>query len=288
MRAADPQTIQTLDQPSEGALGRESAPPLKPFLRPFFVIAIDEILTLQHLSQRIILGAAIAKMQVSSPPFRMLELPGHLPRGKGHVFHNLQIGVESLAGIQPGLLALMLSQRLSLGRVNRLGVHKSANLDRHSQLITEPVRHAVINGYLAINRTPLRPSAVIRHASRESSSDRQAAGASVILHVILRRVGKQYPRIYLSDYRCNPFQKPLVVEDFQIVSQTEMKLRAHQPRGSACFQGSYAGRLEPIGLHAAAIAVSNVEIVNLVTRFLKKEQRSGHPKFDIVRMGTYG
>jgi len=94
-------------------------------------------------------------VQMPPPAFGVLELFGQPADFEGHVIHRAQIGVQSLADIQPVLLAPVFSERREFYFLDGFSIHKSARQNSSAQTVAQSVRHAVINGYVAVIHRPM-------------------------------------------------------------------------------------------------------------------------------------
>src|SRR5262245_59658395 len=87
----------------------------------------------------------------------------------------------------------------AFSRVDGLRVDEDGRANRLTKLITQSVRHRVINGDLTRHRLAWWAAFEVRHATSEGSGYGQARRVHVIFHVILRRMSEYNLWIDLTD-----------------------------------------------------------------------------------------
>src|SRR5438093_185204 len=87
----------------------------KAVFQSLLITLIDPVIPPQRLRQRVRFRLAKAEVQMPPPAFGVLKTTRHAPELQRLVFHRQQVGIETLADIQPALLALVLGQRVPLG-----------------------------------------------------------------------------------------------------------------------------------------------------------------------------
>ena len=179
----------------------------------------------------------------------------------------------------------MAGERLHFLFLHGGGVYVQAGHDLATELITEPMRHGVVDGYFVIGRAKRWRSGEIGHAAGEGGGDGETAGVRVIFHVVQRGMSEDDIGLRFSDGGGYLAEERGFVENFQIVRQTRAVMGAQNLRGEAGFFCADHFGAGPVVAHAATVPIGYVEIMDFVANGLKEQESAGHGKLDIIRVG---
>src|SRR5687767_8053957 len=99
----------------------------------------------KNIAERVSVLSAETHMRMPAPAFGVLKAVRHFSHGERHLVHDAQVGIHSLAHVEPGLLTLMCGQSFPLLCVNGSGVYEDCRANRLAKRVTQSVRHGVIN-----------------------------------------------------------------------------------------------------------------------------------------------
>ena len=99
------------------------------------LLACHENVISKCLQQWIVLCFAETKMQVPPPALGGLETAGDIPQLSIQVLHRLQVGIQSLAFIEPFFLALMTAEHIPFLPRHRFHVDKVLRQDKLAERI---------------------------------------------------------------------------------------------------------------------------------------------------------
>ena len=172
--------------------------------------------TTERGSDGIIIGSPKAQMQVTGKAFGVLETLGPSSEHQRIVRRSGEVAVHALRGVQPFLLTSMAGQcgQFPLVDGRRIDIKlRSPSLPQRSR---ESMRRRVIECYGRQRYGATRTTRIVRHAAGESCGHRKPASDHVILHVIMRWVGKNCVRLNLANQSADSAQEWITIKNLQI------------------------------------------------------------------------
>ena len=91
---------------------------------------------------------------MAAPPLGKCAAPRERAHLTAEILHGLQVFIHGLAGVEPGLLALVLRQRGGLILANRADIDEEVRLAEAVELVAVAVRLGVVEGDGTVDSRP--------------------------------------------------------------------------------------------------------------------------------------